>query len=82
MSSSADIVKRLLTPRAASSPAPPQVQSEETEQKVLEIIAHFSEDRYDLPVSSGPEGHSEERTPLSERELIFLVSLQYHSAVI
>lgn len=75
MSSSADIVKRLLAPRAVSSSASPQVQSEETEQKVLEIIARFSEEGYDLPVTSGPEGDAEARAPLSEREMIFLVSL-------
>jgi hypothetical protein len=71
--SAAQTYKRLLTPRNAASPPPPQTLADDIERKVLEIIAHFSREGYGLPTFTRA-GAEEAGTPLSERELIYLVS--------
>lgn len=66
----------LLRPTTPSTPIPPKVLSEETERKLQEIIAHFSTEGYELPLgSTSVEGESNENAGLTEREMMFLVSI-------
>lgn len=70
-SSSTPSVEKLLAPGPRSRPPPPLILPEGSERKLNNIIQYFNAEGYVLPVKLD----AEEKAPLSEREMMFLVGL-------